>query len=173
MQNVMIDIETMGTVPGSAIVSIGAYCLESGAEFYRIIDLGSNFRYKMTVDSDTISWWMTQSEEARAVFKSKDKVALDVALNDLAQWLPDPKGLQIWGNCCSFDCVLLGVAYRRVGQKLPWNVFNERSYRTAKAMYTEVKAPKFEGTKHNAIADAIHQGNHLRQILQYNKIQQR
>lgn len=173
MQNVMLDIETLGTVPGSAIVSLGAYCLETGAEFYRVIDLGSNFRFKMSVDAPTIEWWMTQSDDARAMFKAKDKVDLDVALSDLAQWLPDPKGLQVWGNCCSFDCVLLGVAYRRVGQKLPWNVFSERSYRTAKAMYSDVKAPKFEGVKHNSLEDARNQGHHLKQILQYNKIQQR
>jgi inhibitor of KinA sporulation pathway (predicted exonuclease) len=43
----------------------------------------------------------------------------------------------------------------------PWKFYNDRCYRTLKAMYPHIKMPKRTGTHHNALDDAISQVNHL------------
>lgn len=170
MQHVMIDIETMGTVPGSAIVSIGAYNLHTKGEFYTIISLESNFKYRMSVDGPTMEWWVGQGEEAKNLFKFKDKAPLDGALQSLVDWLPDKKELGIWGNGSVFDITLLEVALRRVNIPIPWNYGKIFDLRTIAMLYPEIKKPK-NYLAHNSLADAKCQGIWLQQMLdQHNRI---
>ena len=65
----MIDIETMDTLPSSAIVSIGCVLFdESGVSdhrFYRNIDLYSSMAAGGTTGAETIQWWMNQSSQAK------------------------------------------------------------------------------------------------------------
>lgn len=164
----MIDIETLGKVPGSAVVSIGAYNLDTEATFYCVIDLASNFACKMSVDASTFEWWLGQSDKAKEIFKAKDKVTLPDALSRLLLWLPPSNDLLIWGNGINFDGVLLEVAFRRCGLEVPWKYTNCRDHRTAVALYPGIKKPK-NTSAHNSLADAIAQGQHLKAILNHNK----
>ena len=164
----MIDIETLGQVPGSAILSIGAYNLETEATFYLDIDLSSNFAAKMSVDAATIQWWFKQKPEAQAVFNSKAAVTLPEALQRLADFLPEAKELYVWGNGCNFDIVLLEVAFRRCNIPVPWKYTNIRDHRTAVGLYPGIKKPK-NTLAHNALADAVAQGQHLKLILEHNR----
>lgn len=69
--HLMIDLETMGTRPTAAIVSIGAVFFDTesellGDEFYERIELNSVIQHEeTTLEADTIKWWLTQSSEAR------------------------------------------------------------------------------------------------------------
>jgi len=164
----MIDIETVGTVPGSAIVSIGAYNITTGDEFYTIIDLASNFQHRMSVDGPTIEWWMAQSDEAKALFKSKNKATLPQALQCLAEWLPESKDLAVWGNGSNFDIVLLEVALRRCDIKIPWAYSRIYDLRTIAMLYPGIKKPR-NYLAHNALADAKCQGLWLKEMLEHNK----
>ena len=79
--HIMVDLETMGTAPGSAIVSLGAVAFDPvagtlGEEFYRVITLGSCQRAGLTIDAGTIGWWLQQSDSARAELVRDDAVAL-------------------------------------------------------------------------------------------------
>lgn len=71
MNNLMIDLETMGNKPNAPIVSIGAVFFEPetgeiGPELYTAVDLKSEVALGAAPDADTILWWLTQSSEARA-----------------------------------------------------------------------------------------------------------
>lgn len=74
MNNVMVDIETLDNKPTSAIVSIGAVMFGPNGydeynTFYMVVDAQSCIDAGLTLSADTISWWMKQSDQARAVFQ--------------------------------------------------------------------------------------------------------
>lgn len=63
MRNVMIDLETFGTRPGSVIVSIGAveFSMDGiGEAYYRAIDVASSLLAGLTIDEITVKWWREQ-----------------------------------------------------------------------------------------------------------------
>ena len=79
--DVMLDIETGGTRPGSVIYSIGAVVFDTFYDesnwptFYSPINRQSCLGYGMTEDPDTILWWDEQSEEAREVIRQANDPA--------------------------------------------------------------------------------------------------
>lgn len=168
MNDIMLDLETLGLVPGSTIVSIGAVKFDRiakqlGDEFYRVINLRESV--PMGVDMDTLCWWMTQSDEARAVFNAPGTVGLGVALHEFAEFIHDPFDAPlVWGNGAAFDNVLLQAAYLKTGIPIPWKFYNDRCYRTVKST-----APSQEfvrvGVHHNALDDAKSQALHLMKLL--------
>src|SRR4051812_3766510 len=68
MQDIMIDLETLGTLPGSVILSIGAVAFDElsvapGAGFYKVISTISCESCGLTKDEATEKWWLDQGEE--------------------------------------------------------------------------------------------------------------
>lgn len=159
--NVMVDLETLGNSSHSVIISLGACRFnENGIldTYYQRIDPQSCADAGLKMDVSTVMWWMQQSDEARGAFNEKG-YPLEYVLAEFALWMP-PKSC-LWGNGATFDNVILGNAFKAVGLTQPWEFWNDRCYRTVKAMYPGVKAPTFTGDKHNALDDAIHQAKHL------------
>lgn len=82
MKNLMIDIETLGNKPNSAILQIAAVSFdptsgEMGNEFSVNISPKSCEKLGMKIQASTVEWWMQQSDEARdEVFYAKCKEAL-------------------------------------------------------------------------------------------------
>lgn len=165
MNNIIIDLETLGTKPGSAILSIGAYELETERSFYKAIDLKSCFQSRLSVDADTIEWWMKQSDEARAVFNDPNKVKLNVALLELSKWVNKVYAPTIWGDGANFDCTLLEVAYRACALECPWHYTKVRCYRTLKNLVKGLDKTR-TGVYHKADDDARVNGLHLKAILE-------
>ncbi|HZV85891.1 MAG TPA: 3'-5' exonuclease [Brevundimonas sp.] len=170
MRDVMVDIETLGTRPGSAILSIGAVAFDPdtgtlGAEHYGVVSLASSLAFGATVDAETVAWWGRQTPEAqRVLFEalSPNADSLHVGLSGLTAFLRsvgDVAGLRIWGNGSDFDNVLLSAAYQQAGTVAPWAFWNNRCFRTAKNMFRGFE-PSREGEHHNALDDARHQARH-------------
>lgn len=157
MNDVMIDLETLDILPTAAIVSIGAVLFSPaagvlGKEFYTKVDMRSCVAVGMTLDPSTISWWMGQSDAARAVFAGDDRKRITDALADFVAWLPD--GARLWSHGASFDLPILEHAMRKVGFLPKWSFRDHRDTRTAYAM-AKVDPKKFyDGTAHNALDDA-------------------
>lgn len=115
--HVMLDLETLGTRPGSVILSIGAVEFDLrvglGREFYVEISQYSSRHIGFTVDQDTVDWWEEQSAEARGLLARTSSGGLlpHVALQQFNAWLsPDPL---VWGNGAAFDNALLREACAR------------------------------------------------------------
>lgn len=151
MKDVMIDIETMGTRSTSMIVQIGACYFNRHTG-----DIGktflTNIKHKddrFTVDWDTISWWLGQSEDAR---KSITKLALpvDEAVRDLAEFLKDAK--YIWSHA-TFDIPILLNAFNVVGEKFPIHYRMMRDIRTLMDLADHTSESKRAGVHHNALDD--------------------
>lgn len=165
--NVMLDLETMGTNNNAAIIAIGAVAFDFegnlGEEFYWTVWLDSSVKAGGVIDASTVLWWMQQSDEARKEFAHG---ALDekYVLEKLTDYLNRYDDVKIWGNGASFDNVILANAYRRNDLNIPWKYYNDRCYRTMKNLAPHIKMER-EGTHHNALADAISQAKHLQRIL--------
>ena len=168
MCDVMIDLETMGTQPGSAIIALGAVTFDlSGVKevFYTNISLKSCMSEGLTVDADTVLWWMQQSDDARKALIDNPR-PLRQALALFADWYKSVGGLYLWGNGSDFDNILLGQAYKLCDIKQPWSYSKNRCYRTVKNMYENIEMDR-KGTHHNALDDATSQAEHLVKIFNH------
>lgn len=170
MSNFMVDLETLGTKPGSVIIAIGATKFTSKGiheEFYKVIDLDSCVKCGLTIDPCTVQWWMGQSDDARKLFAEKGDSLFNV-LSEFSKFIglgeSERKIAKIWGNGSDFDNVLLAQAYAAVNLETPWRFYNNRCYRTMKNLYPTVKFER-SGTAHNALDDAKSQTEHLIKIL--------
>ncbi len=183
LNDVMLDLETVGQGSKAAIVSIGAVLFnpmtgETGAEFYQAVNLNSSAHYG-DIDASTIRWWMKQSKEAQAVFNEDNLMTLKTTLEAFDAWLRDntnrdPKygnsTANIWGNGVDFDNVILSNAYKAVGMKQPWAFFNQSDVRTLVELGKKLRNidPKNtlerEGTAHNALDDARFQVKYVHAI---------
>ena len=170
--HLMLDIETMGSTSYSSIVSIGAVEFnletgETGATFYRNIDLQSCLNVGLEVSASTIMWWLKQNEEARLAL-SKDVVPLEQALLDFSIFCKNKK-YQVWGNSNRFDCGMLTDAYNALNLSIPWDFRKERDVRTLVSFAPEIKENyKYSGVSHNALQDCYNQIGYCTQI--YNKL---
>lgn len=164
--DVMIDLETWGTGPRAAIISIGAVEFARGGlgrEFYTRVNPLSCEILGLEFDEDTRAWWAKQSDAARKVFGGIDaEPAIDAALKAFTAWFPDKANL--WGNGSDFDNVILASAYQAAGYECPWKFYRNRCYRTLKSLRPEIKLERM-GTHHNALDDAKTQAKHAVQIL--------
>ena len=118
MNNIMLDLETMGTGPNAAIVAIGAVAFdknELGRDFYLAISLGSAVEAGGIMDASTVEWWLQQSEEAKKVFSGRTTNHFE-ALVLFRDWINnyfEPRNVNIWGNGANFDNVILAQAYKK------------------------------------------------------------
>lgn len=165
--SIMLDLETMDTVPGGAIISIGAVKFSSDTgiteRFYTRITPESCDALGMTFSLSTAAWWMRQSAEARAVFEPKGALHIAQALSDFAVFAESDGERLIWGNGADFDNAMLAAAYRMNHRSAPWKFWNNACYRTIKNLYPSVKLNR-EGVHHNALDDAEFQALHLLKI---------
>lgn len=169
MKQVMIDIETMGQTSQAPIIAIGACEVCALPEtFYRVVNLESAVEAGGIIDAATVQWWMRQPDAARAEFRDHAGDELTDVLLSFARWLealcPDRNELIVWANGASFDFPILAESFRRCGMPRPWHFWNERDYRTIKAMHPNLKAEQ-NRVKHNALNDALTQSEHLNWLL--------
>jgi hypothetical protein len=120
-----------------------------------------------------MKWWDKQSPEARneieKAFNEGDGLA--VGLEKFTEFLKHGsrnngglKDLRPVSNGADFDIPLLTVGYKKVNQKLPWNFWNIRCFRTLKNLAPNCE-PTFTKTTHNALEDAIHQAKWCHNIM--------
>ena len=172
MKHIMLDLETMGTKPGSAITQIGAvdFDLEGGmGEGFSVnISLRSCGEHGMTFDPDTIGWWMKQEEAARRAVFEGAKYDLKRGLQTFAKYVRDVEGQFMWGNGAGFDNVLLACAYDKIALDRPWKFWDDRDMRTvvslAKMMGIDVPWERV-GVAHVALDDAKTQALYVQRVL--------
>ncbi|EAW0247216.1 3'-5' exoribonuclease [Salmonella enterica] len=177
MNNLMIDLETMGNKPNAPIVSIGAVFFdpstgELGPEFYRVVSLKSAIAGGAVPDPETIIWWMQQSKEARMAICDEDAIPISSALIKLNTFILDNSDIdkvQVWGNGATFDNVILRASYDRELIPCMWKFWNDRDVRTIVELGRQIginprRDIPFEGDMHNALADAKHQAKYVSAI---------
>lgn len=188
LDDIMVDLETLGKKPGCAITAIGAVTFDRyqgrlGDTFYRVIDPVSSQNKGFTIDADTMIWWMNQSEEARRIYKKVDgnfiehvSIVVD-ALNAFTAYCQtvNSKRRSIWGNGATFDISILEAAYDIMAVKMGWHYRDVRDVRTIVDSCPKILRDKiideckenFKGVKHNALDDAIYQAKYTSRIFQH------
>lgn len=189
--HLMLDTETMGTVMGSTILSIGGVAFEVAMHrprilgtFYRVVSTESCMRVGLRIDPATEEWWERQDDAAREVLRACDRDdfehALPVVLHELRVWCnfftvpaPDrastPTPPLIWGNGAAFDNPMLQTAAHHCGLTALWGHRQDRCYRTLKALFPSVETiADPDRIEHHALSDAMHQARHLNTIFNYN-----
>jgi hypothetical protein len=175
----MLDLETWGTAPYSTIIAIGAcefdpYAAEQSDvikdRFEVAIDPVS-CQGLLRADAETLMWWMdAERDVARAVWLSRPKVTLPLALDGFADWLHSCSAsgqctdVRMWGNGAGFDNTLLRQAYEVTKRETPWNFRHDRCFRTLRTLLT-LEEGQYLGTAHTALADAENQAIRANQIV--------
>ena len=146
---VVLDIETLGSVNNSVILSVGMVAVDSDKD-YEFKDLIANGYYakldvKGQVDSgrkihqDTLDWWASQGKDAQHILKPKpdDMRWQDLRL-DMITWL-DNQGIDItkakyYSRGSHFDFGILHDLFRITGNaqavELPWRFYNIHDSKT-------------------------------------------
>ena len=158
MRHVMLDLETWGTKPGSALRSIGAVAFELdgpiGESFYRNIDDQSCFVVGLNVDRSTQEWWMKQSAEAQAALTA-DPVALPLVAEEFHRWFQDQDAEYVWSQGGNFDEPLWCAAAAAVNSRPPWKFWNTRCTRTIYHVAGfDPRSLGRNGVHHSALDDA-------------------
>ena len=103
MNNIMLDLETMGVAPYGAIIAIGAVKFNDEKvtdRFYEVVDLKSSVDAGLEIRPDTVMWWLQQDTDARSAFK-EEGLPLIYALSRFHVWAgEDPI---VWGDGSMFD----------------------------------------------------------------------
>lgn len=168
--DVMIDIETLGTVPGSVILSIGASAVapDYEAACERKISIASALHAGLKIDEDTLAWWRKQDVRAWNA-STNGQEDIDNALAAFWRWFDEQRKwgdvLRVWGDGAIFDMGLIEAAYRVVGGKPPWKYGEVHCYRTLRQLMNSPKPKLSDGEKHTALADARSQMIQLQQLL--------
>ncbi len=153
---VFLDIETLDLAITAVIPQIGAVVVN---RYGRIIDkLSIDIDLNQpgrTISSDTVSFWMKQSDEARkAVFCGDNRVPLAEALAVLNERL-GKYDAEFWGNPALFDLGKIQHAATSLGYEVPWAWYNTRCYHEFKRGYKhELKLTNHAGVYHNAVDEA-------------------
>lgn len=179
--HVMVDLETMGKKHNAPIVAIGAVIFDPatgsiGESFYKVVCLESSVNWGAVIDPSTVIWWLKQSSEARSAIVNDDAIPLQDALLQFREFVSDnvaggSKKAQVWGNGASFDNSILRSSYDCIAEDYPWEYWNDRDVRTMVELGQAISFdPKttipFEGSRHNALADAIHQARYVSAVWQ-------
>lgn len=166
--HISLDIETLGTRPGSVVVQVGLVAFDLEGNY---TDLGININFDpqeqidlgATVDWSTMRWWMSQSREAQATLPKehgdgyKLAVGLAVATDYFKRWGPIEG---VWAKGQDFDLPLFAGLFHLIGLKAPWPYNKGRDMRTLNEIGSSFgigsQQPRPE-VAHNALSDAYAQ----------------
>ena len=170
MAHISMDLETLGTSPGCAVLSIGATvfdpygdtvdALNSRTTFYRNINLLDCLFNGLVIEQKSLDWWKGPSvttEAQRALLKPAP-VWLYEAVDDFANWFKDMDGVEIWFRGPHFDAVIWEAACKAIGREPPWKFWDVKDCRTMDFVsgFDPKQLPRV-GTFHNGLGDAITQ----------------
>lgn len=179
MKHIMLDIETLGRAPDGVIIQIGIAPFD--IELRKVdpikhslgISAPLALKQGMTLNYDTIQWWMDVRRFDLLVDILVDGAGHELknVLRGISEWFSWDEKEGIWSNAPLFDFVILRKAFTLCGLPCPWSYRQERCSRTLmqlaamhwkqgrKPMKFKDVIPVRTGTHHAAWDDAFHQAN--------------
>lgn len=182
MKALMIDIETFGLLPTSAVHQIGICAADLATGEYLMGPANIYVRPDVTasMDFDTLCWWMQQSDAARSAVFPKNVYrhspastfyTLKSAYDSLGG---KDAGVTVWASPAMFDLPILTQTWGMPGTDgKPWPYYMERDLMTLyKMLDPEKKLKPTNPVEHDAASDAKAQMDHLIAIFRNNPILQ-
>lgn len=167
MKNLMIDLETLATTPGAAIISLAAVffdfekgTIHSGKQW--LIDPRSDVQ-PGEVALEGLQWaeehgtWPVDAEQAATTVG---------ALTELRQMLLDhtpEREWALWSWGADFDFPILESAFRRCGMRVPWKYSQVRDARTVWKLAFPGVIP--DPRPHDAMRDCLAQIQDLKAAM--------
>jgi hypothetical protein len=171
MTDVMMDLETLSVRPDAVILIIGAVKFNRNYTykeyisnkdlfklncFYKRITITSCLEQGLRKDPETEHWWNEQDEDIKyEAISHPDRVSLKQALSEFSKWYGNSKC--IWGKGSSFDCTILGEAYKRCNMEIPWKFWLVRDLRTIMDLGNVKMSELPQYNKHHALWDCYRQ----------------
>ena len=141
--DVMIDLETLGTATNSIILTFAAvpFVPSSGKVvgniFYEHIDIDSYQAYLpwFSFSGSTMTWWMSQSDEARKEAFGGERKDIKAVMQKFYDWCGTisangSKKIKLWSHGASFDIPIVTWTLRYFGLDEPWKFWDIRDTRT-------------------------------------------
>jgi exodeoxyribonuclease VIII len=170
----MLDLESLGTRPDCAILTLGAikfnpYVLDSfGDSLYLRIDVNEQLALGREVQEDTLTWWSNQAEDVREeALGEGNRVSLTEMYRQLNRFCVG--ATNIWCQGPAFDIVILENIYRQMGWPTPWQFWQIRDSRTLFGVHGDPREKNKAGL-HNALEDCVSQAQGVQQIFHRNNI---
>lgn len=155
--------ETLGTSPGSVIMSLGAVAFGRAGvtgRFYQTISIQSCLKAGLLVDGGALKFWLTETEEHVRTALFQGSLGLRDALHSFNGFWNEQGGKWLWAHGASFDIPMLNVAYRAAGYGdfVPWKFRDERDTRTFYSLLPAGRVNVIRRTPaHHALYDATFQ----------------
>lgn len=170
----MLDLESLGTRPTCAILTIGAvkfdpYTVDRfGDSLYHRIDIDEQLALGREVQDDTLAWWAQQAQDVREEALSEEgRVSLETLYQDLNRFCVGVTN--IWCQGPAFDIVILENIYRQMGWPTPWQFWQIRDSRTLFGVHGDPREKNKAGL-HNALEDCVSQAQGVQEIYRRQKI---
>lgn len=175
----MIDLETLGTKPNTAILTIGAIKFdpftnnEPHNPLYLHVDVDEQTEtLERSVDQNTLDWWQQQKDSVREeAFRQDNRINLDNVTKKLNKWCVGVEYL--WCHGPLFDYCILENLYTQLGKPIPWSFWQIRDSRTLFGMMTKDPRTEIQEELHNALADSYYQAKCVQTAYQHFKVKKR
>jgi hypothetical protein len=173
----MIDLESLGTRPDCAILTLGAVKFDPytpdkfGNSLYFRIDVDEQLALGREVQEDTLAWWSNQAEDVREeALGQEGRVSLETMYCNLNRFLVGVEN--IWCQGPAFDIVILENIYRQQGWPTPWQFWQIRDSRTLFGVHGDPRE-KGKAGLHNALEDCISQAQGVQAIYHALKLEKK
>jgi len=170
----MLDLESLGTRPDCAILTLGAVKFDPfevdrfGDGLYFRIDVNEQLELGREVQEDTLEWWGRQAEDVREeALGETGRISLTDMYQQLNRFLVGVNN--IWCQGPAFDIVILENIYRQMGWPTPWQFWQIRDSRTLFGVHGDPREKNKAGL-HNALEDCISQAQGVQEIYHRLKI---
>jgi len=156
---VMIDLETLATVPGAVVLEIAAVCfdpekMETGPSFSREVSMRAPDQQLRVVDEETFQWWAKNIAEGLMMPGLHQGSNLRDAVIELTEFMRQKWDMlgEVWSWGIDFDLAILSDAMRDYRIDSPWSYAQQRDARTL----CKVCGVRREGEiEHIALDDAM------------------
>lgn len=185
MTHVMLDLETLSTRVGCAIMQIGAVVFDlpgdnegwdegllpsSTRRFILNVNIIDEVVKGAHIDKKTADWWGSRPTTAGLCASPQlPKVALDA----FEQWYKHVKGSVLWSHGAAADIPWLEAMYHRHGREKPWHYRAPRDTRTlfwlaGLAGWDDPRnAPDAPEVTHDALQDAVDQAGSVQSAFKW------
>ena len=175
--DIMLDLESLGTRPDCAILTLGAVKFDPftpnafGDKLYFRIDVDEQLALGREVQEDTLAWWSRQADDVREeALGSEGRISLDSMYKQLNKFTVGIEN--IWCQGPAFDIVILENIYRQMGWPTPWQFWQIRDSRTLFGVHGDPRE-KGKAGLHNALEDCISQAQGVQQIYHSLKLEKK
>jgi len=173
----MLDLESLGTRPDCAILTLGAVKFDEytpgsfGDSLYFRIDVDEQLALGREIQQDTLNWWAKQADDVREeALGEEGRVSLETMYRDLNRFCVGVEN--IWCQGPAFDIVILENIYRQQGWPTPWQFWQIRDSRTLFGVHGDPRE-KGKAGLHNALEDCISQAQGVQAIYHALKLEKR